>query len=123
MCEHCDWFYLVAHLQNACSVSGERADLTLYLAALAGADSIVVARGLVLTHKTGLVSARRWRQGGWAGEEIIRAGAGVGALAAHRCKHTISHLTTLRFALTTLRFALTQRRCELTRGRAEREMI
>ena len=76
------------HLQNVCKFLA--GSLLCYLAALACADSIVVARGLVLTHKTGLVSARRRRRGGGADEEIVRAGAGAGAgaLAAHCCKHT-----------------------------------
>lgn len=59
-----------------------------YLAALAGTDSVVVTWGLVLTHKTRLVSARRWRRGGGAGEQVVWAGAG--ALAPHCCKHTIA---------------------------------
>ncbi len=59
---------------------------TCYLAALAGADAIVVAWGLVLTHKTGLISARRGQRGGGAGEEVIWARAG--ALTSNCCKNT-----------------------------------
>lgn len=60
-----------------------------YLAALAGADSIVVAWRLVLTHETGLVGAGGWRWGGGSGEKVFWAGAG--ALTAHCCKYTTSH--------------------------------
>jgi len=55
-----------------------------YLAALAGADAVVVARGLVLAHEAGLVGAGRRRRGGGAGEQVVRAGAG--ALAFNGCR-------------------------------------
>lgn len=54
-----------------------------YLAALTGADAVVVARGLVLTHKARLISARRWGRRGSAGEHVVWAGAG--GLAADGC--------------------------------------
>lgn len=65
------------------------ASTTCYLAALAGADAVVVAWGLVLTHKTGLVCARRGQRGGGAGEQVIWAGA----LASNCCKHTTPYST------------------------------
>lgn len=46
-----------------------------HLAALAGADPIVVPRGLVLAHEAGLVDAGQgWGRGG-AGHDLLRAGA------------------------------------------------
>lgn len=42
-----------------------------HLAALAGADAVVVTGGLVLTHEAGLVGARRRRWGGRAGEQVV----------------------------------------------------
>lgn len=57
-----------------------------YLAALTGADAVVVARGLVLTHKARLICARRWRRRGRTGEHVVWAGAGAGGLAADGCR-------------------------------------
>lgn len=55
-----------------------------YLAALTGADAVVVARGLVLTHKARLVCARRRRRRRRTGEHVV--GAGAGGLAADGCR-------------------------------------
>lgn len=46
-----------------------------HLAALAGADSVVVSRGLVRTDEAGFVDSRgrRWRGG--TGDYLLRAGA------------------------------------------------
>ena len=46
-----------------------------HLAALAGADPVVVSRGLVLAHEAGLVDPGRGQRRGGAGDQLLRAAA------------------------------------------------
>lgn len=73
------WMYVIdpdkAELKKALAGSS-------HLAALTGADPVVVPWGLVLAHKAGLVDTRwgRWRRR--TGYHLLRAGA----LGLHRCE-------------------------------------
>lgn len=79
-----------------------------YLAPFTCADSIVVARGLVLADETGLVDPwGRWRRG-WAGDDLLRACA-LGlhgyngretAISLTRCAIISSHRSLGSFAKT-----------------------
>lgn len=67
---------------HTCPVNSPCVSGIIYLAALAGAHSVVITRWLVLAHKARLVDTRRRRRGRRAGHHLLWAGA----LGLHRCR-------------------------------------